>query len=121
MKFADLIGLCVEDESLVLLEMKKLLTEMGFGTVLTAHRLDEAFSHLEKNKIDFAILDYDLGYGELTTDLGLKLAGTGTQVLVSSGYDQSAIDPKLHSFDFLEKPAMSSVLRRRISGFFPDH
>ncbi len=113
--FASLTGLCVEDEPLVSLEMSKTLTEVGIGKVLTAHRLSSAFQHLEQSKIDIALLDYDLGFGERTTELGLKLADLGAKVVFSSGYDISELDPRLHEFVFIEKPARPGFIAETIT------
>ena len=109
--FASMTGLCVEDEPLVSLEMSKTLSELGIGTVLTAHRLSLAFERLEQATIDVALLDYDLGYGERTTELGLTLSANGAKVIFSSGYDISELDPRLRDFAFIEKPARPSLIK----------
>ncbi len=97
------------------LDMSKMLKEMGFGTVLAAHRLSMAFELLRDNRIDLALLDYDLGYGERTTELGLALSESGAQVLFASGYDQSSLDVRLADYPFIEKPARTIALRERIN------
>ena len=115
MSYDSLVGLCVEDEPLVLIEMSKVLSELGFGRTLTAHRLSLAFELIEATPVDFALLDYDLGYGERTTELGLALRDAGTPVLFASGYQRSDLDPRLADFPFIEKPAMTRALTRRIA------
>ncbi len=110
-RFSGMTGLCVEDEPLVSLEMSKTLSEVGIGKVLMAHRLSLAFERLEEARIDVALLDYDLGYGERTTELGLELAAKGAQVIFSSGYHISELDPRLRDFAFIDKPARPSAIK----------
>lgn len=113
-EYQHLTALCVEDEPLVSIELTRVLKELGFGCVHSAFRLSVAFDHMKAGKVDLALLDYDLGFGEFTSDLGLALKDQGAVVIFSSGYAQSELDARLHGFPFVEKPAMARVLIERI-------
>ena len=104
MIFSDLTVLYVEDEIIVAIETAELLRDIGFGQVLVAHNLRTAERLEQENAIDVAVLDVNLGNGERSIDLGLRLAEGGTKVIFASGYNLSELSEKIQGFDFIEKP-----------------
>ena len=102
--FSEKSILYVEDEIIVAIEISEVLKDMGFGEVLLAHNLRAVETHLNGRKVDFALLDVNLGNGERTTGLGLRLHAEGTRVIFASGYNKSELSEELQKFEFLEKP-----------------
>ncbi len=100
---AECTALCVDDEPLIAAEMAKAFQDIGFGTVLVAYCLQSARAEAAMHKIDFALLDVNLG-GECSTGIGKALAQGGTRVVFASGYAKAELGAALQGFDFLEKP-----------------
>lgn len=94
--------LYVEDEVIVALDVADGLTRGGFD-VCVAHTLTVANRLADTETFDFALLDMNLGNGERSTSLGLKLAQRGTHVVFASGYNRNEID-EIADFQLIEKP-----------------
>ena len=102
--FSELSIIYVEDEIIVAIEIAEQLRDLGFRDVRTAHTLRAAEALVTEAMPDVALLDVNLGNGERTTELGLKLRDSGAAVIFASGYNKSELSDRLQSFDFLEKP-----------------
>lgn len=97
--------LYVEDEVIVALDVAEgLADELGFD-VHVVHNLSAAQAKCDCTAFDFALLDMNLGNGERSIGLGLKLAQKGTHVVFASGYNRDEID-EIKSFQLVEKPFM---------------
>jgi DNA-binding response OmpR family regulator len=57
--FAGRTALIVDDEYLIASMIEDILTRQGV-TVLTATRADEAHAHLTDQRVDFALIDYQM-------------------------------------------------------------
>ncbi len=102
--------LYVEDEVIVALDVADgLAEELGFQ-VSVAHNLTAANRLADTEKFDFALLDMNLGHGERSTELGNKLAASGTHVVFASGYNRNEID-EIANFQLIEKPFLMSDIR----------
>ena len=110
--FSDYSLLYVEDEIIVAIEIADQLRDIGFEDVRLAHTLRAAEETLQDGRPDVALLDVNLGNGERTTELGLRLRDLGTRVVFASGYNKCELSEQLQSFDFLEKPIRGKDIRK---------
>ena len=106
--------LYLEDEIIVAIEIGEILGDLGFGEVLVAHNLRSAETLLAGRGVDFALLDVNLGNGERSNELGMRLAASGTDVIFASGYNKGELAPEMQVFSFLEKPVTAQDIRRAI-------
>ncbi len=86
-----------------------LAEELGLD-VRVAHNLTAAFRLAEAEEFDFALLDMNLGHGERSTELGKRLAASGTHVVFASGYNRNEID-EIANFQLIEKPFQLNDIR----------
>ena len=118
--FSELSIIYVEDEIIVAIEIAEQLRELGFKAVHTAHTLRAAEALLSDEQPDVALLDVNLGNGERTTELGIRLRQAGTKVVFASGYNKNELSERLQSFDFIEKPLgredIADALKTALSG-----
>lgn len=114
MTLSELSVLVVEDEVIVAIELGEVLRDMGFRDVRVAHNLRRAEQEIAAALPDVAILDVNLGAGERTIGLGLKLAEKGTRIVFASGYNKSELAAEIQSFDFVEKPVSSDDIRAKL-------
>lgn len=102
--------LYVEDEVIVALDVAEgLSSELGFQ-VCVAHNLTAANRLADENAYEFALLDMNLGHGERSTELGIRLAASGTHVVFASGYNRNEID-EIANFQLIEKPFQIDDIR----------
>lgn len=106
--------LYLEDEIIVSIEIGEILGDLGFGEVLVANNLGAAEALISERRIDYALLDVNLGNGERSNDLGQRLARDGTIVIFASGYNKGEMEPEMQRFYFMEKPVGAHDIRRAI-------
>ncbi|SHF68449.1 Response regulator receiver domain-containing protein [Loktanella atrilutea] len=95
--------LYVEDEVIVALDVSDGLEhELGFEVEM-AHNLRTAMEKCDRMSFEYALLDMNLGNGENSLALGLRLAQKGTHVVFASGYNRNEI-AEIESFQLIEKP-----------------
>ena len=111
---SDLTILYVEDDVIIASDIAEVLREIGFAHVLVAPDLGQANAFAKSHKIDFALLDVNLGHGERSMDLGGSLADAGARVAFVSGYAKAELDSFFLDFDFLEKP----IAREDVESYF---
>lgn len=111
--------LILDDCRFIAGEIREILADLGFARILMAHSLFQANEFANGKVIDLAILDFDLGNGECSEDLGIRLSRAGTSVLFVSGYARSELAPRIHGFDFLEKPFKRQDLVDQVLGHYP--
>ncbi len=106
--------LYVEDEVIVALDVSDgLQSDLGFD-VHMAHNLSKAQDLVDQYDFEFALLDMNLGNGETSLVLGLKLAKLGTHVVFASGYNRNEI-MQIESFQLIEKPFQLSDIASAFS------
>lgn len=106
--------LYLEDEIIVAIEIGEILNDLGFGEVLVAHNLRAAETLLAGRKVDFALLDVNLGNGERSNELGMRLDLEGAAVIFASGYNKGELAPEMQRFSFLEKPVTAFEIKNAI-------
>ena len=111
---SDLTILYVEDDVIIASDIAEVLREIGFAHVLAAPDLGQANAFAKSHKIDFALLDVNLGHGERSMDLGGSLADAGARVAFVSGNAKAELASFFLDFDFLEKP----IAREDVESYF---
>jgi len=104
--------LLVEDEMLVCMDLEDMLRELGCVVVGPAARVTQALDIIEREPIDLAMLDINLGR-ETSYPIAERLAALGIPYFFSTGY--SKIEPAFEDRPRLQKPfsehQLSSLLR----------
>ena len=116
---ADLSGLkimVVEDEPLIAMDLKDLLTASGCSVVGPALTLKQGMRLLENETIDGAILDVNLGR-ENVFPLADALAGRSIPFVYVTGY-ANMLRPCNHGRPVLQKPYRNQDLLK-IAGQWP--
>lgn len=108
-------ALILEDNLIIGLDLEQALYKMGFGHVVNLHTAAEAFQYLDEEKIDFAILDINLG-GEMSFEVAAELQSQEKPFLFLTGYSELKSDAmqKFNGVPVLLKPMQSSQLARTI-------
>jgi CheY-like chemotaxis protein len=112
-------ALIVEDEPLILLDLRKMLAELGWKVVYSAGDLDEAQRLATKATFDLGILDMNLK-GRSSSTVAEILRSRRIPVIVASGYSQDIIHAACPGAVFLQKPYLAADLERAIVLAKPD-
>jgi two-component SAPR family response regulator len=100
-----LVGM-VEDEALVAMAIKDMLTKLGFEVVGAYNKVTEALAVVTNQDVNAAVLDVNLG-GEPTDCLVAK----GVPFVFITGYRGEAIDGRFASCRVLQKPIQRQMLQ----------
>ena len=108
--------LLVEDEALVGMMMKSVLTELGYFVVGPYARLADATSAARDGKLDAAILDVNLG-GEWVYPIAEILIDRSVPFAFVTGYGAQSIDERFAQIPIIQKPIsrdrLQNVLAKR--------
>lgn len=97
--------LIVEDEPFIALTLEDMLDELGFTVAGTVSHIAEAIELIEREPIDGALLDVNLGTQKIDPVADL-LAARGCPFIFTTGYGRSGI-PTSHS----ERPVLQKPFR----------
>ena len=86
--------LLVEDELLIAMHAEEILRDLGAEVVGPANSLPEAWSFVENEAFDCAMLDRNLN-GEFSDELAQELKHRGVAVILATGYGSIASDRDL--------------------------
>jgi PAS domain S-box-containing protein len=103
--------LLVEDEILVAMMMKDILTELGFSVIGPFSRLAEAMVAAVHDEIDAGIIDVNLG-GEFVYPVADVLAARRIPFVFVTGYGVESIDRRFAYVPIVKKPVQRQVLQR---------
>ena len=107
--------LILEDESLIVLDLRLALEEGGARTLASAN-LEQAFLQLERTRPHAAVLDVTLGDGRTCEPLGLRLNALGIPFLLYTGdADRHRALVERLGAPVLLKPVASHLLARRVA------
>ena len=95
--------LLVEDESLVSLLAEDVLTVAGFRVIL-AMRLREGLEIAEREPLDFAVLDVNLGGGTDSFPIAEALRRRNIPFVFVTGYDAPGLDAAFRHAQVIQKP-----------------
>jgi PAS domain S-box-containing protein len=102
--------LLVEDEILVAMMMKDILTELGFSVVGPFSRLGEAMIAAVHEEINAGIIDVNLG-GEFVYPVADVLAARKIPFVFITGYGVESIDSRFGYVPIVKKPVQRQVLQ----------
>src|SRR5260221_492765 len=103
--------LLVEDEILVAMMMKDILTELGFSVIGPFSRLAEAMVAAVHDNIDAGIIDVNLG-GEFVYPVADVLAAREIPFVFITGYAVESIDSRFGYVPIVKKPVQRQVLQK---------
>lgn len=95
--------LLVEDEVIIGLMMRDLLTDAGYAVSGPHGSIAPAISAAELTRFDGAVLDINLG-AELIYPVADLLAGQGVPFVFVTGYDEHSVDSRFAEVPILQKP-----------------
>jgi two-component SAPR family response regulator len=95
--------LLVEDEVLIGLMMRDLLTDAGYSVAGPYGSIARAISAAEDTRFDGAVLDINLGT-ELIYPVADVLSGQGVPFVFVTGYDEHSVDSRFADVPILQKP-----------------
>lgn len=110
----ELVGrrvLVIEDESMVVMLIESLLSEIGCELVGTASSFNEALQKVKSVAFDVAILDVDLN-GQPTVPIAEELARCGVRFVFATGGALTALPDSLRKVPLLQKPFQREDLAR---------
>ena len=103
--------LLVEDEILVAMMMKDILSELGFAVIGPFSRLAEAMIAAVHEDIDAGIIDVNLG-GEFVYPVADVLTARKIPFVFVTGYGVESIDGRFGHVPIVKKPVQRQVLQR---------
>lgn len=104
--------LLVEDESMVSMLAEDVFLDAGC-VVLLAMRLREALEIARTEKLDFAVLDVNLGGGDTSYPIAELLEERNIPYMFATGYDANGMDPRFSSRPRIQKPYAPDKLAQK--------
>jgi PAS domain S-box-containing protein len=106
--------LLVEDEALVAIMMRDMLTDLGFSVVGPVGDRTTAIAAARKADIEGAVLDLNLR-GETTYPVADELESRSIPFIFLTGYDRGVIDRRYADVPLLQKPVDEQTLQRALA------
>ena len=103
--------LLVEDEILVAMMMRDILTELGFTVIGPFARVSEAMIAAVHDDIDAGIIDVNLG-GEFVYPVADVLVARKIPFVFITGYGVESIDGRFGQVPIIKKPVQRQVLQK---------
>ena len=104
--------LVAEDESLIALELERMLEDFGCDLVGPLASVDEVLEYAQRESFDGAVLDVNLR-GRQIFEILPDLRKLGMRLIIASGYDDSTLFPEpFRATPRLAKPFGERELRR---------
>jgi PAS domain S-box-containing protein len=103
--------LLVEDEVLVAMMMRDVLSDLGLSVLGPFSRLAEAMVAAVHDEIDGAIIDINLG-GEFVYPVADVLVARKIPFVFVTGYGVESIEPRFGSIPLVKKPVQRPVLQK---------
>ncbi|ACB96920.1 response regulator [Beijerinckia indica] len=95
--------LIVEDEPFILLTLEDMLSDLGCTVAGSVTRVSEALDFIERESIDGALLDVNLGHQKIDP-VADRLAALGQPFIFTTGYGPSGVPPTHNQRPVLQKP-----------------
>jgi DNA-binding NtrC family response regulator len=106
--------LLIEDEALILLNLKSALKELGWEVSGTAAKIDAAMKVARTGSFDAAIIDINLD-GAMTYPVADILRERAIPFAFTTGYGRTAIDNAYSDVPVLQKPFSHDQLKAVVS------
>ena len=116
--FKSISGKCVlivEDDFYQSRDVIKSIENAGCVVVTTTPDADEACASIKRDKIDFALVDINLGYGP-AFETARALRRQGIPFIFTTGYDAASIPEDLQGVAIIQKPFDQAALMDAIAG-----
>ncbi|SFR05163.1 HWE histidine kinase domain-containing protein [Poseidonocella sedimentorum] len=109
-------ALVLEDNMIIAMDAADILTELGAQEVHTASKVSEAMELLERESIDFVLLDVNLG-GETSQAVAERCAEAGIRAVLATGYGgDGEVVADFPDLEVLRKPYTADHLRYLLRG-----
>ncbi len=105
--------LVVEDEALIALDLQVLLEDAGYRVLGPANSSAMAFSLLETNQPDVALLDINLGRTN-AFDIADRLATQNTKLIFLTGYTAQTLPPAHRNRPLVSKPYLPDMVLQAV-------
>jgi CheY-like chemotaxis protein len=106
--------LVVEDEPFIALTLEDMLTELGCVVAGLASQVAEALTMIDREQIDGAVLDVNLGSQKIDP-VADALAARDTPFVFTTGYGRSGVPPTHNSRGVVQKPFRLDDLARALA------
>lgn len=107
--------LVVEDNFVIAQGLRAQIEGLGLSDVETVGNVAAAMAYIEDTPPDIAVLDVNLGRGETSTSIAIKLKSLGVPFVFVTGYGEPTLpDALLFGAPFVTKPAPTTELRTAI-------
>jgi DNA-binding NtrC family response regulator len=110
--------LLIEDEALILLNLKSALKELGWEVSGTAAKIDAAMKVARSGSFDAAIIDINLD-GAMTYPVADILRERAIPFAFTTGYGRTAIDNAYSEVPILQKPFSHDQLKSVVLRLLP--
>jgi CheY-like chemotaxis protein len=110
--------LLIEDEALILLNVKSMLAELGWEVAGTAAKIDAAMRLAETGSFEAAIIDINLD-GAMTYPVADILRKREIPFAFTTGYGPNAIDDAYAQVPILHKPFSHDQLKAMVRKLLP--
>ena len=108
--------LVVEDNFIIGTEMCDQLLDFGFADAQVYANASEAMDYLDAVTPGLAVLDFNLGHGETSEAVAVRLREAGVPVVFVTGYgEKAATAPELADVPRLTKPVSTDQLRHELA------
>jgi two-component SAPR family response regulator len=105
--------LVVEDEPIIAMLLRSLLTQHGHEVVGPFSRIDRARDAVDAHPVDLALLDVQLG-SDFVFPLALHLKDRGIAFIFLTGHDTLTVPAELKSAPSLHKPFQADALMKAV-------
>jgi PAS domain S-box-containing protein len=112
--------LVVEDESLIAMMMKDVLTDLGYEVIGPYARNDDALTAIDQQHVAGAMLDLNVN-GETVYPVAEALASRHIPFILVTGYDSQSIDRRFENVPTLQKPIEAKSLEHLLRAMIKVH
>lgn len=106
--------LIVEDELLIAMLVEQMVEDLGYAVVGPAMTVDEALSLIDRENVDCAVLDMNLGHGVSSIPVANALRAKNIPFLFASGYGSKGTAENLSAAPVLNKPFLTHDLEKAL-------
>ena len=107
--------LVVEDEALIAILIEDVLLDLGCVVVGPAGSVAQALALLDRETVDGAVLDVNLGADERSYAIAEALGARGIPFIFVTGYGDEGVDPRYAAVEVLQKPFDPRTLERSVA------
>jgi DNA-binding response OmpR family regulator len=110
----------MEDDGLIAMHIHDLLQELGFIVLGPARTVATALSIIEREIVDFALLDVNLGNDKTSFPVAEVLRRRGVPFAFLTGYGETGLIGMFEDRPVISKPIEEKSLAKTLMGFCSD-